>query len=83
MNKELSLRQRLQNLNQKYGYAKTVAERLAAKGEEVTERHIYLVVHGHRRRFSAEIELEVERFVIEREKYEAKLRKEREELQAA
>lgn len=83
MDNVLSLRSRLNNLSQKYGYAREVKNRLEAKGCGVTERHIYLVVHGHRRKFAAEIELEVERFLIEREKYEAGLKAERKALQMA
>lgn len=83
MTEELSLRSRLSALSQKYGYAREVKNRLEKKGLTVTERHIYLVVHGHQRKFSVEIELEVERYLIEREAYEADLKAQRKALQPA
>lgn len=83
MSEQLSLRSRLSALRHKGGYARIVKERLEAKGINVTERHIYLVVNGYKRRLSLEIELEVLQFVIEREKYEGELKSQRQALQAA
>lgn len=83
MTEDLSLRSRLAALSHKYGYAREVKNRLEAKGLVVTERHIYFVVHGYQRKFSLEIELEVEQYLVEKEKYEADLKARRKALQVA
>lgn len=81
MSTELSLRERLSNLNEKLGYARIVKGRLEDKGIIVNERHIYLVVNGVKRRYAEDILLEVDIYVSQREEHKRNINKQRKELQ--